>query len=101
MGVFRSAMFAAFALALMACATEENLYLNFVNKKCTAQAAKEPTPVNWKQAKVLNVTIRDAVFGPDEIYLKVGQPTVLRYINNDNTDRYFIDGEFLDSVSLA
>ena len=101
MGISRSVFLTAFALALTACATEENLYLTFVNKKCTAETAKKPTPVNWKQAKVLNFTIRDGVFDPAEIYLKVGQPTILRFANNDTIERFFIDGEFLDSVALA
>ena len=101
MGVFRSVFLTAFALALTACATEENLYLNFVNKKCTAEAAKKPIPVDWKKAKVLNFTIRDGVFDPEETYLKVGQPTILRFANKDNSERYLIDGEFFDSVAMA
>ena len=94
MGVFSSVFITAFALALTACATEKNLYLNFVDKKCVAETAKKQISVDWKQAKVLNFTIRDGVFDPDETYLKVNQPTILRFDNNDNTSRYFIDGEF-------
>ncbi len=101
MGVFSSVFITAFALALTACATEKNLYLNFVDKKCVAETAKKQISVDWKQAKVLNFTIRDGVFDPDETYLKVNQPTILRFDNNDNTSRYFIDGEFFDSVALA
>ena len=33
--------------------------------------------------------------------MKVGEPTILRIANNDNTPRLFIDGEFFDSVTLA
>lgn len=102
MGVIRSVFFSALTLALSACAIggeEPNQFL--FNKKCVAETAKKQSPVNWDRAKVLNIVIRGGVYDPDNIHMKVGEPTILRIANNDNTSRYFIDGEFLDSVALA
>ena len=101
MGVIRSVFCAVLALVLAACATEENLFLNFVNQKCVAEADEKQSPVNWKQAKVLNIAIRDGVYDPNETHMKVGEPTILRIANNDNTPRYFIDGDFFDAVAVA
>ncbi len=101
MGVIRSVFCAALTLALAACATEENLFLSFVNKECVAEAGEKQSPVNWNQAKVLNIAIRDGVYDPNETHMKVGEPTILRFANNDNTPRYFIDGEFFGSVAVA
>ena len=105
MGVIRSVFFSALTLALSACAIGEEpnqfLFNQKFSKKCVAETAKKQSPVNWDRAKVLDISIRDGVYDPDNIYLKVGEPTILRIANNDNTSRYFIDGEFLDSVRLA
>ena len=75
--------------------------LSFVNKKCVAEADKEQSPVDWNQAKVLNIVIRDGVYDPDETHMKVGVPTILRIANNDSTERYFIDDDFFESVAVA
>ena len=101
MGVIRSVFCVALALVLSACATEKDLYLSFVNKKCVAEADKEQSPVDWNQAKVLNIVIRDGVYDPDETHMKVGVPTILRIANNDSTERYFIDDDFFESVAVA
>ncbi len=106
MGVIRSVFCAALALVLAACATEENLFFSFYNNplsgaKCVAEAGKKLSPVNWNQAKVLNIAIRDGVYDPDVTHMKVGEPTILRIANNDTIERYFIDGEFFASVALA
>ena len=101
MGTIRSVFFSILALTLAACAKEEGLYLDFVNKECFAEAGKKQSPVNWNQAKVINIAIRDGVYDPDETHMKVGEPTILRFANNDDIPRYFIGGEFLDSVTMA
>ena len=101
MRVVRSVFFTTFVLALSACATEVGLFPNILNSKCVAESDKKQSPVNWKQAKILNIAIRDGVYDPDRTYMKVGEPTILRIANNDNTPRYFLDSEFLDSVALA
>ena len=101
MGVIRSVFCVALALVLSACATEKDLYLSFVNKKCVAEADKEQSPVDWNQAKVLNIVIRDGVYDPDETHMKVGGPTILRIANNDSTEGYFIDDDFFESVAVA
>ena len=101
MGVIRSVFCVALALVLSACATEKDLYLSFVNKKCVAEADKEQSPVDWNQAKVLNIVIRDGVYDPDETHMKVGGATILRIANNDSTERYFIDDDFFESVAVA
>jgi hypothetical protein len=33
--------------------------------------------------------------------MKEGEPAILQIANADNTPRYFIEGEFLDSVAMA
>ena len=91
----------AMALVLTACATEETLFLGSQNKKCVSEANKKQSPASWKQAKVLKITIQDGVYDPDYTEMKVGEPTILRIANNDDTQRYFIDDEFLGSVVLA
>ena len=101
MGVIRSIFFIALALALSACAAEKYPYQIFLNKTCVAETAKNQNPVNWNLAKVQNIAIRDGVYNPNETYMKVGEPTILRITNNDKDPRLFIDGEFLDSVALA
>ena len=106
MGVIRSVFFSALTLALSACAIggeEPNQFLfnQKFSKKCVAEAAKKQSPVNWNQAKVLNIAIRDGVYDPNNTHMKVGEPTILRIANNDKISRYFIDGDFLDSVRLA
>jgi hypothetical protein len=47
MGIIRSVFCAVLALVLTACATEEDLFLNFVNQKCVAEAGEKQSPVNW------------------------------------------------------
>ncbi len=101
MGVIRSVFCAVLALALAACATEKDLLLSFFLKKCVAEAGKKQSPVNWNLAKVLNIVIRDGVYDPDETHMKVGEPTILRISNNDDTLRYYFTDEFFDSVALA
>ena len=101
MAVIRSVFCAALVLVLAACATEEAPVQMLFNKPCVTEISKKQATVNWNQAKVVNMTIRDGVYSPDENYMKVGEPTILRIANNDNPPRYFVDGEFLDSVALV
>ena len=101
MGVIRYVIFSALVMAIAACATEENLFLNFVNRKCIAETEKKQNPVNWEQANILNINIRNGIYDPSETYMKVGEPTILRIANNDNTPRYFVGGGFLDTVAMA
>ena len=98
MGVIRSVFFSALALALAACATEEGLYLNFVNKECVAETAKKQIRVDWNQAKVINFAIRDGAYDSDITHMKVGQPTILRITNNDNTRAPAARDELMDRV---
>ena len=100
MGIVRSVFFSAMALVLTACATEEGLFLDS-HKMCVTEADKKQSPVSWKQAKVIKATIRDGDYDPAFIELKVGEPTILLLANTDDTPRFYIDGEFFDSVGLA
>ena len=101
MGVIRSVFFSALALALAACAVGQEPNQILFSSECAAETAEKLRAVDWKQAKVLNIVIRDGVYDPDQTYLKVGQPTILRIANKDDTTRYFIDGDFLGSAALA
>ncbi|MBT3305406.1 MAG: hypothetical protein HN377_02890 [Alphaproteobacteria bacterium] len=101
MGVIRFVFLSALVLAVTACASDENVLLDFINKTCSAENTKDQPPANWNQAKTINLDISGNGYGRDGIYMKVGEPTVLQIANTDKAERFFIDGDFFDSVAMA
>lgn len=105
MGIVRSVSVAAVVMGLSACATGDGVFdiTHYVNyeHKCVANTAKHTNAVNWSNAEVIDVAIRDGAFNPAGVHMTVGDPYVLRIANEDDTWRNFYAGKFLDSVALA
>lgn len=94
----------AAAAGVAACVSEEVAYdlLQYGNYEsfCFADAPKHLSGVNWSKARVLNIDIRDGQFSSYGIYLNVGEPTILKFNNRDDTSRNFNADEFMRAVAL-
>jgi len=101
MKAIRSLVIIVLALGLTACADGGGAPQILFNKSCAAGSTKTSTNINWAQAEVLNIAIKNGDYKPDQTFLEVGKPAILRIANNDNTPRYFVESDFLGSVVLA
>jgi|GEM_PF-4636846 len=104
MRLVRSLLTVAAAAGIAACATENAAYdlvqYSRIDGQCFADAPKRLDGVNWTRAKVVNVEIKDGQFSGYGIDLKLGQPTILRLVNKDDTQRTFGAEDFLRAVAL-
>lgn len=108
MRMLRPILTIAAAAGLAACASQNVAYdfvqyaLHHADQKthCFTESPKHLDGVDWAKARVVNVDIRDGEFPELGVDLKVGQPTVLRLNNRDDTPRMFSADEFMDAVAL-
>ena len=104
MRMVRSLLTVTAAVGLAACATENVAYdlvqYTRIDGQCFTDAPKHLDGVNWSRAKVVNVDIKDGRFSTYGVDLKLGQPTILRLANKDDTQRTFGADEFLRAVAL-
>ena len=104
MHMVRSLLTIAAAAGLAACATENVAYdlvqYTRIDGSCFADAPKHLDRVNWSKARVVNVDIKDGRFSTYGVDLKLGQPTILKLANKDDTQRTFGADDFLRAVAL-
>jgi hypothetical protein len=91
------------------CGTDEST-LEFASKfpllqgmipACSTDAKKHLKRVKWKDARTIDVRIRQGEFSPMIIGLTKDKPYILRIQNADDKSRNFKAGEFFRSVALS
>lgn len=98
--IIRSVSLTAALLVLAAC-TDVKGFDSIINIGCVANPAEHTAGVNWSKARKVDLTIQDGTYSPLGIYFKVGQPSILRVVNKDDSARRFNDNGFLASVAMA
>lgn len=104
MRMVRTVLTIAAAAGIAACVSEDVAYdlMQYTNYEshCFAEAPKHLNGVNWSKARIVNVDIKNGQFPELGVVLKVGQPTILRLNNRDDTQRNFRAGNFMRAVAL-
>jgi hypothetical protein len=77
------------------------LLLQGVIPACSMDANKHLKRVKWKNARTIDVRIRQAEFSPMIIGLTKDKPYILRIKNADDKSRNFKAGKFFPSVALS
>ena len=88
-------------IALAACTPPVEGVSRYYSVPCMVKGAKQASTAKWDQAETIDITIQDGEFNPRSIYLKVGDPAILRFANKDGVDRFFSDNGFLRTSAVA
>jgi hypothetical protein len=75
--------------------------VNFSGEACKDSSAQYLEGVDWNQARVLSVRIRQGLFSPTYLGLYMGQPYILRIENADDADHSFHAFDFFRAVAIA
>ncbi len=92
---------AVLSLALSGCALWNGVMGLFGGgPSCGGGAQALLDQVNWSEAEVLEIRIRQGQFTPSLLRMRQGLPYILRVANADNTSRTFAGAEFFSAVAV-
>lgn len=97
MSFLKAAAASVLALAAAACTTPDDPARG---GSCAGNAAATLSAVNWDEALVVDVRIRQDEFVPAVFGLLRDRPYVLRITNEDDGSHGFSAGDFLQSVAV-
>lgn len=104
MRIVRSLLTVAVAAGLAACVAGgvgyDVLENTNITGHCQGESPKVLNGINWSKAKAVNFDIRGGQFATAGVDLKVGQPTILRLANKDDTQHSFSAADFMHAVAL-
>ena len=75
--------------------------INFSGFACKDDSSQILEGVDWNQAKVLDVRIRQGHFSPTYLGLYMAQPYVLNIENADDVEHSFMAFDFFRAVAVA
>ena len=87
-------------LVLSACAYKGGVYDEFV-RDCFVEPTKHTAGVNWTNAEVIQLRIRQDQFDPLSIALDRDKPYIIQITNADDTIRGFRASELFRNIALA
>jgi hypothetical protein len=92
---------AVLSLALSGCALWNGVMGLFGGgDSCGGGAQALLDQVNWSEAEVIEIRIRQGQFTPSLLRMRQGLPYILRVANADNTSRTFSASEFFNAVAV-
>ena len=103
---FRPSALALVLLTLSSCAYAPGgkdfpWNINFSGFVCNENSSQLLEGVDWKQAKVLDLRIRQGHFSPTYLGLYIDQPYLLNIENADDVDHSFMAFDFFRAIAVA